>query len=117
MHKGEASCFAIGKYKGFSVLSHDHEAYGLLAPQTKNKFSRFSFYEMIYLLNREGAISDTEAQGYIGALGGLPDFTLPVEIRKAGSSGIKSLYDKKYGKRRPPPQKLPPRKKSEKEGA
>lgn len=108
MHKGEASCFAIAKCKGFFVLSHDHEAYGLLAPEIKNKFSRFSFYEMIYLLNREGAISDTEAQGYLDALGSLPDFTLPAEIRKTGFSGIKSLYDKKYGNRRPPP-KMPPR--------
>ena len=41
IHKGEASCFAIAKCKGFSVLSHDHEAYGLLAPQIKNKFRRF----------------------------------------------------------------------------
>ncbi len=103
IHKGEASCFAIGKCKGFSVLSHDHEAYALLAPQIKNKFRRFSFYEMIYLLNREGAISDTEAQGYLDALGSLPDFTVPVEIRKTGFCGIKSLYDKKYGNKRQPP--------------
>ena len=103
MHKGEASCFAIAKCKGFFVLSHDHEAYGLLASEIKIKFNRFSFYEMMYLLNRTGAISDTEAQGYFDALGSLPDFTLPVEIRKAGFSVIKSLYDKKYGNRRPPP--------------
>jgi hypothetical protein len=99
MHKGEASCFAIAKCKGFFVLSHDHEAYGLLPPEIKNKFSRVSFYEMIYLLNREGGISDTEAQGYLEALGSLPNFTLPVEIRRTGFSGIKLLYNKKYGNR------------------
>jgi hypothetical protein len=109
MHKGEASCFAIAKCKGIFVLSHDHEAYGLLAPEIKNKLSRFSFYEMIYLLNREGAISETEAQGYLDALGSLSDFTLPVEIRKTGFSGIKSLYGKKYGNRTQPPKaKVPP---------
>jgi hypothetical protein len=96
MHKGEANCFAIAKCKGFFVLSHDHEAYGLLPPEIKNKLSRFSFYEMIYLLNREGAISDSEAQSYLDALGSLPNFTLPVEIRKRGFSGIKLLYDRKY---------------------
>jgi hypothetical protein len=33
------------------------------------------------------------------ALGSLPDFTLQVEVRKTGVSGIKSLYDEKYGNR------------------
>jgi hypothetical protein len=103
MHKGEASCFSLAKCKGFFVLSHDHEAYGLLAPEIKNKFSWFSFYETIYLLNRESAFSDIEAQGYLDALGSLPDFTLPVGIRKTGFNGIKSLYDKKYGTRKQPP--------------
>lgn len=111
MGKGEASCYAIAKCKGYSVLSHDHEAFSTLPPEIKGKVKWIPFYEMIYLLNREGAVSDTEAQGYLDDLGTLPNFTLPAYIQKAGFQGIKAIYDKKYGCKKPTPKILPPGKK------
>ncbi len=111
MGKGEASCYAIAKCKGYSVLSHDHEAYGSLPLGIKVKVKWFPFYEMIYLLNREGVISDIEAQGYLDDLGNLPNFTLPADIRETGFEGIKAMYDKKYGSKKPSPKKLAPVKK------
>lgn len=111
MGKGEASCYAIAKCKGYSVLSHDYEAYGTLPPEIKAKVKWLPFYEMIYLLNREGAISDMEAQGYLDDLGNLLNFTLPADIRKTGFQGIKAIYDKKYECKKPAPKVLPPEKK------
>ena len=80
-------------------------------PEIKVKVKWFPFYEMIYLLYREGAISDMEAQGYLDELGNLLNFTLPADIRKTGFRGIKAIYDKKYGRKKPAPKALPPGKK------
>ena len=96
IHKGEASCYAIAYCAGFSVLSHDHEANRLLPPEFKEKVKWYSLYEMLYLLNRETAISDQEAEECIRSLGLVPDFTLPAAIRERGFSAIKQIFDKKY---------------------
>lgn len=102
IHKGEASCYAIAYCAGFSVLSHDHEANRLLPLEIREKVKWYSFYEMLYLLNREQAISDQEAEECMKSLGQIPTFTLPVAIRQGGFSEIKGIYDKKY-----PPKILP----------
>jgi predicted nucleic acid-binding protein len=96
IHKGEASCYAIAYCSGFSVLSHDHEANRLLPPEIKEKVKWYSFYEMLYLLNRETAISDQEAEECIKLLGQVPTFTLPAAIRQRGFLAIKQIFDKKY---------------------
>jgi predicted nucleic acid-binding protein len=96
IHKGEASCYAIAYCAGFSVLSHDHEANRLLPPEFKEKVKWYSFYEMLYLLNRETAISDQEAEECIRSLGQVLNFTLPAAIRERGFSAIKQIFDKKY---------------------
>lgn len=96
IHKGEASCYAIAYCAGFSVLSHDHEANRLLPLEVREKIKWYSFYEMIYLLNRETAISDQEAKECIKSLGQVPNFTLPAAIRQKGFPAIKEIFDKKY---------------------
>lgn len=96
IHKGEASCYAIAYCAGFSVLSHDHEANRLLPPEIREKIKWYSFYEMIYLLNRETAISDQEAKECIRSLGQVPNFTLPAAIRQKGFPAIKEIFDRKY---------------------
>ncbi len=96
IHKGEASCYAIAYCTGFSVLSHDHEANRLLLPEIREKVKWYSFYEMIYLLNRETAISDQEAEECIKSLGQVPNFTLPAAIRQRGFSAIKQIFNTKY---------------------
>jgi len=96
IHKGEASCYAIAYCAGFSVLSHDHEANRLLPPEIRGKVKWYSFYEMLYLLNRETAISDQEAEECIRSLGQIPTFTLPSAIRQRGFLAIKEIFDKKY---------------------
>ena len=95
IHKGEASCYAIAYCTGFSVLSHDHEANRLLPPEIKEKVKWYSFYEMIYLLNRETAISDQEAEECIRSLGQVRNFILPAAIRERGFSAIKQIFDTK----------------------
>ncbi|MDP2970934.1 MAG: hypothetical protein Q8P64_17245 [Deltaproteobacteria bacterium] len=95
IHKG-ASCYAIAYCTGFSVLSHDHEANRLLPPEIREKIKWYSFYEMIYLLNRETAISDQEAEECIRSLGQVRNFILPAAIRERGFSAIKEIFDKKY---------------------
>jgi hypothetical protein len=82
--------------QGFSVLSHDHEANRLLPLEVREKIKWYSFYEMIYLLNRETAISDQEAKECIRSLGQVPNFTLPAAIRQKGFPAIKEIFDKKY---------------------
>lgn len=99
IHKGEASCYAIAYCAGFSVLSHDHEANRLLPPEIRGKVKWYSIYEMIYLLNRQTAISDQEAEECIKSLARLPTFTLPAPIREGGFSAIKQIFDKKYSLR------------------
>ncbi|MBM4277518.1 MAG: hypothetical protein FJ130_06475 [Deltaproteobacteria bacterium] len=96
IHKGEASCYAIAYCAGFSVLSHDHEANRLLPLEVREKIKWYSFYEMIYLLNRETAISDQEAKECIRSLDQVPNFTLPAAIRQKGFPAIKEIFDKKY---------------------
>ena len=96
IHKGEASCYAIAYCAGFSVLSHDHEANRLLPLEIKEKVKWYSFYEMIYLLNRETAISDQEAEECIRSLGQVRNFILPAAIRERGFSAIKQIFDTKY---------------------
>ena len=96
IHKGEASCYAIAYCAGFSVLSHDHEANRLLPLEIKEKVKWYSFYEMLYLLNREKAISDQEAEECIKSLGRLLSFTLPAAIRQKGFLSIKQIFGKKY---------------------
>lgn len=96
IHKGEASCYAIAYCTGFSVLSHDHEANRLLAPEIREKVKWYSFYEMIYVLNRETAISDQEAEECIRSLGQVRNFILPAAIRERGFSAIKQIFDTKY---------------------
>jgi predicted nucleic acid-binding protein len=111
IHKGEASCYSIAYCAGFSVLSHDHEANRLLPLEIREKVKWYSFYEMIYLLNREGAISAQEAEECIKSLGQIPGFTLPVAIRQSGFSEIKGTLDKKYPPKRVPgncKKRLPP---------
>jgi len=96
IHKGEASCYAIAYCAGFCVLSHDHEANRLLPLEIKEKVKWYSFYEMLYLLNRKTAIPDQEAEECIKSLGQIPTFTLPAAIRERGFSAIKQIFDKKY---------------------
>ena len=96
IHKGEASCYAIAYCTGFSVLSHDHEANRLLAPEIREKVKWYSFYEMIYVLNRETAISDQEAEECIRSLGQVRNFILPAAIRERGFSATKEIFDRKY---------------------
>jgi len=96
IHKGEASCYAIAYCAGFSVLSHDHEANRLLPLEIREKVKWYSFYEMVYLLNRETAISDQEAEECIKSLVQVPTFTLPIAIRQRGFSTIKEIFDRKY---------------------
>jgi predicted nucleic acid-binding protein len=96
IHAGEASCYAIAYCAGFSVLSHDHEANRLLPPEIRGKVKWYSFYEMLYLLHRERAISDQEAEDCIKSLGQIPTFTLPAALRERGFSAIKQVFDKKY---------------------
>jgi len=96
IHKGEASCYAIAYCGGFSVLSHDHEANRLLPPEIRGKVKWYSFYEMLYLLNRETAISDQEAEECIRSLGQIPTFILPSAMRQRGFLAIKQIFDKKY---------------------
>ena len=96
IHKGEASCYAIAYCAGFSVLSHDHEANRLLPLEIRERVKWYSFYEMIYLLNRETAIAGQEAEECIKSLGQVPDFTLPAAIRQRGFSAIKEIFDRKY---------------------
>lgn len=96
IHKGEASCYAIAYCAGFSVLSHDHEANRLLPPEIRKKVKWYSLYEMLYLLYREKAISDQEAEECVKSLGQIPTFTLPAAIREKGFSAIKEIFDKKY---------------------
>ncbi len=78
------------------MLSHDHEANRLLPPEIKEKVKWYSFYEMLYLLNREMAVSDQEAEDCIRSLGQVPTFTLPAAIREKGYLAIKQIFDKKY---------------------
>jgi hypothetical protein len=99
---GIGSCYAIAYCAGFSVLSHDHEANRLLPLEIREKVKWYSFYEMLYLLNRETAISDQEVEECIKSLGRIPSFTLPVAIRERGFSAISEIFDRKY-----PPGLLP----------
>ena len=102
IHKGEANCYAIAYCAGFSVLSHDHEANRLLPLEIREKVKWYSFYEMVYLLNRETAISDQEVEECIKSLVQIPTFTLPAAIRERGFSAISEIFDRKY-----PPGLLP----------
>ena len=101
IHRGEASCYAIAYCAGFSVLSHDHEANRILPLEIREKVKWYSFYEMLYLLNREAAISDQEAEECIKSLGQIPSFTLPAAIRQRGFLAIKEIFDKRYPLIRP----------------
>lgn len=96
IHKGEASCYSIAYCAGFSVLSHDHEANRILPLEIRQKVKWYSFYEMLYLLNRETAISGQEAEECIKSLGQIPTFTLPAALRQKGFSAIKQIFDGKY---------------------
>jgi hypothetical protein len=96
IHKGEASCYATAYCAGLSVLSHDHEANRLLPLEIRERVKWYSFYEMLYLLNRETAVSNQEAEECIKSLGQIPTFTLPAALRARGFSEIKQIFDKKY---------------------
>lgn len=96
MGVGEASCYAIAFYTNLSVASLDSEAHEEACKQ--RPVEMITLYEIFYLLNKCGVLSEGDIENLIEALDSLPDFKVPYEIKSTGYKQIKQMFNQKYQK-------------------